>query len=334
LTFMEQLIDQQISVLPQFLRDLIEQEGFQAALEFTNIATESYTPGYFFEELRGLSDASGIDYQTLVNLHMLPELIQASCTMVGAWGNAIQSTKGSLYHLRALDWMTQGPFQKWPALLVYHPNPDNGHSYSILSFTGFIGALTGYSSKSLGISEKVWYSYKGEQSRIGIPWHFLLRDILQFDETVDDALTRIVNADRTCAIHVGVGDPVRKFRAIEYSYESATIYNDFNYPEYPAHPRMPGLVYIDKHVQPSHDVCLGNILKAKYGSIDAEYLIRHVAAEHQTGDAHAAVYDYANNFLYAVIASPFINGKYTPSYDRQWTRFNMTEMFSEKTPSP
>jgi len=74
-------------------------------------------------------------------------------------------------------------------------------------------------------------------SRIGYPWHFLLRDILQFDDTLgasfsfppppnlfpiiffpllgidwvrsgclDDAVNRMANAARTCNIYVGVGD--------------------------------------------------------------------------------------------------------------------------------
>ena len=38
----------------------------------------SYSPSYFFEELHGLSDASGVDYDLLLRLHMLPELVKVS----------------------------------------------------------------------------------------------------------------------------------------------------------------------------------------------------------------------------------------------------------------
>jgi len=328
LVYLEKQVDEAIHFLPEWLRNVIEVEGVEAALELTYVATRSYTKDYFFEEMRGIADGSGMDYQTVINLHMLPELIQAACTMVGAWGSAIN--EGSLYQLRALDWSTNGPFQKWPALIVYHPNTDNGHPFAILSFTGAVIALTGYSSAPMGICEKVWISYNGTQSRTGQPWHFLLRDILQFDQSVDDAITRIVNAPRTCSIHVGVGDPKNKFRAIEYSHDYVQIYNDINYPEYNGHPKLNNVVYINKHVQPSQDPCLGDLLKSQYGSIDAEYFIRHVAPEHQTGDAHAAVYDFAKNLVYAVVASPYLNGTYTPAYDRQWTKFDMAALFAEK----
>jgi isopenicillin-N N-acyltransferase-like protein len=57
------------------------------------------------------------------------------------------------------------------------------------------------SATKLGISEiGVYFSDStfGDESRVGIPFIFLLRDILQFDLTVDDAITRMINSKRTC----------------------------------------------------------------------------------------------------------------------------------------
>ena len=59
--------------------------------------------------------------------------------MVGSWGEAINSTNGTLYQLRALDWETTGPFQQFPAVIVYHPTNNNGHPFGIFTFVGFIG---------------------------------------------------------------------------------------------------------------------------------------------------------------------------------------------------
>jgi len=66
---------------------------------------------------------------------------------------------------------------------VYHPEAGNGHAYAVLTWSGFVGAITGYSSVEMGICEKVWLNYKGKSSRAGIPFTFLLRDILQYDTT-------------------------------------------------------------------------------------------------------------------------------------------------------
>jgi hypothetical protein len=37
-----------------------------------------------------------------------------------------------------------------------------------------------------------------------------------------------------------------------------------------------GLVFIDKHVQPSNDPCLGSLMQQYYGQLDAENTIRNV----------------------------------------------------------
>lgn len=46
----------------------------------------------------------------------------------------------------------------------------------------------------------------GKMSRIGIPFTFILRDVLQFDNSLQDALDRMTNANRTCDLILGVGD--------------------------------------------------------------------------------------------------------------------------------
>lgn len=94
----EQYIDKQIEdniqFFPQWLRDLIAEAGSFAALEATYWLTEAYIEQRFLDEIKGISDASGVDYMKLVRIHMLPELIQASCSMFGAWGPAVQHTNG------------------------------------------------------------------------------------------------------------------------------------------------------------------------------------------------------------------------------------------------
>ena len=66
---------------------------------------------------------------------------------------------------------------------------------------GFIGGLTGISENKIAISQ-IGVSFPddtfGSESRIGVPFIYLLRDILQFDVTIDDAISRISQEKRTC----------------------------------------------------------------------------------------------------------------------------------------
>ncbi len=114
------------------------------------------------------------------------------------------------------------------------------------------------SSKGVAISEKHSDEKFGEESRIGVPFSFLMRDILQFDGSLQDAIRcvcvclhacvcaygnimcamrksvfhcprRIQEAHRTCSIWLGVGDRNEKtFRLIEYSRSTAKAFSDQN----------------------------------------------------------------------------------------------------------
>jgi hypothetical protein len=315
--------------LPDIIREILEEYGVAAALDATVWLTEPWTPSHFIEEIHGLADAvPSISYSQFYQVMVFPELIQARCSMYGAWGAAIANTTGSLYQLRALDWATNGPFQQFPVVLVYHPNEGNGHPFSIVSWAGFIGSLTGYSSAPMGVCEKLWKNYNGTRSRLGIPFHFLLRDILQYDPDTIHALQRIQNAARTCSIFVGLGDYTNTFVAVEYSYDEVVIWNEKTQPVYQNHPYIKNMIYIDKHPQPSYDPCLGSLLKTYYGKIDAVTTIRYITSQLQTGDMHLAVYDFGNNYMYVSNASPMPN--VVPAYDRPFVRLDMAQLFSEK----
>ncbi len=98
-----------------------------------------------------------------------------------------------------------------------------------------------------------------------------------------------------------------QFRAVEYGTNTARVFNDSSpFPGYEptpaAHPLMSGLVYIDKYTQPSDHPCMAEVLKANYGHMDAHAAVQLVSLL-QTGDIHLAVYDFANNFFYASVAS-------------------------------
>jgi len=85
----------------------------------------------------------------------------------------------------------------------------------------------------------------GNESFAGIPFTFLLRDILQFDHSYTDTIARIQGANRTCDLILGAGDgKAQTFRAFEYSASVAIPYDDTNQmPLADWHPRIPSMVY-------------------------------------------------------------------------------------------
>jgi len=311
-----------IKDLPKPVQDWIVSIGLDVALGLTYEWTKKFTPEYFFEEIRGVANGSGCDYNKLIKVHMLPELVKAGCTMIGAWGSA--TPNGELYQLRALDWDTDGPLQKQPTIVVYHPNKGNGHVFANVGWAGWIASITGMSSSPLAISEKVGDKF-GRASRVGIPFHYLLRDILQFDNTLDDAINRMINAERTCAVYLGVGDGnLGQFRLFEYTRESLQVFDDQNSP---FTPHFKNVVY-----RGIAQDCLVERIQTLYGNITAENIVRQLVSYTGTGDLHLAVYDFKRMYMY--VSNAQVKGSPGPAnaYDRQFVGLDMNKIFAISAP--
>jgi hypothetical protein len=98
-----------------------------------------------------------------------------------------------------------------------------------------------------------------------------------------------------------------------------------------------------KHVQPSHDPCLGlltnnlfflfkknvgSLLSSAHGSITPRSLIQ-ISSTLQTGDTHLAVYDFKNMRMFVSNASPVANnGTVVPAYDRPFVQLDMKTLFA------
>eukprot|EP00730_Choanoeca_flexa_P019016 TRINITY_DN9276_c0_g1_i1.p1 TRINITY_DN9276_c0_g1~~TRINITY_DN9276_c0_g1_i1.p1 ORF type:complete len:439 (+),score=94.98 TRINITY_DN9276_c0_g1_i1:33-1349(+) len=339
--YLDNEIEPYIKWLPQDVQQIILEQGPRAALQFEVDMTKDYIPQHFYDEIRGIADGCNcnISYDEFLQIHLFPELIKASCSMFGAWGPAIANVGGTVNQLRALDWGLDNPLVNYSIVTVYHPEQGQGHPFASVTFTGFVGSVTAYGGL-IGMSEKVWLSYNETYTRKGYPFHFLIRDAAQFDTTIDDVINRIVNAKRTCSIHLGVGGRLdQQFRVVEYSHEEVDVYDDHNFPAYPpAHPAFEGLVFINKHVQPSQDPCMGSLMTKYYGHLDAETTIRYVLGNTQSGDMHATFYDFSANTMHVSVAglpvanSPngtVIEGPMAPANARPWFKMNMSKMFAQ-----
>jgi len=326
-----------IQTLPQWLQELIADLGLDAALDWTYYMTRSYTPDYFYDEMKGISDASGVDYNTLVRVHMIAGLTQGKCSMFGAWGAAMQDPTKTM-QLRSLDWDMDGPFRNYPQLTVYHTDPAYGHSFANVGMAGFVGGLTGISETGLAISE-IGVAYPdstfGSESRIGYPFIFILRDILQWDFSLDDAINRMANARRTCDLLLGVGDrKLGEFRGMEYSYSTLNVFDDQNLmPNTTWHPRMNNVVYWGMDwICPSYNTILHNQLQKYYGALSPETAIKYITAVEKSGDNHIAYYDLTDMQLYVSYAAPHNIGGPAEAYARQFTQFDLKTLFVEQPP--
>lgn len=117
-----------------------------------------------------------------------------------------------------------------------------------IGWSGWIGSIQGFNSRKIAISE-IGVSYPddtfGKESRLGVPFTYLLRDIIQFDKTLDEAKARLTNAHRTCNLILGVGDgKSNQFNSVQYSHSVANFISDTTLiPEADWHPKIKNIVY-------------------------------------------------------------------------------------------
>jgi len=189
-----------------------------------------YVPQRYLDEMQGIVDGSNgvVDGDLLRRINMIPELTQAACTVLGAWGSS--TADGGLYHLRALDWASDAPISEYPAVIIYDSTEEGSNTFANIGYVGLIGVLTAMSKKGISAGEKVYYdisdagakkTYKGE------PWMWVLRDTVQFSNNLADVEERLNNANRTMMIHNGWGSlPDNSFRGADYSKNWVKFYDD------------------------------------------------------------------------------------------------------------
>jgi hypothetical protein len=253
-TYMVEQVEQGLAFLPTWLTAIIGEVALDVALDVLIDLTTPSTGPYIYEELRGLAAGAGLDYQTLARVHLIGELTQGDCSLIGAWGGA--TAGGKTLQLRALDWDTDGPFRDYPAVTVYHPTTPGAHAFANVGLLGFIGTFTGQSSAQMGVSE-IGVSYPDtehfdapqNESFAGVPFVYLLRDVLEFDNSVWDSVARLENANRTCNLILAVGDgKAETARGFAYSATELFVYDDTNLQPFNAsadtwHPRFKDIVY-------------------------------------------------------------------------------------------
>jgi isopenicillin-N N-acyltransferase-like protein len=320
--------------------DLLADFGLEEALDLTLDATKAWTGDYYFDEMQGMADSTKVDIKLIKRIHMIAELTKGACSMFGAGPSATVNHR--LIQLRALDWDVDGPFKNYAQITVYHPDKTtdtDGQAFANIGFTGFVGSVSGVSSEMLSISE-IGVSFPdstfGGETRFGVPFVFLLRDILQFDQTLGTAMSRIRSAHRTCDLILGVGDgKTNEFRAVQYSASVANFFDADNMmPEAPWHQRIPDVVYYGMDwLCPAFSQSLHDQLQVYSGRINVPDVISNVTAITQTGNLHVVLYDYNDGQVY--VATARADGASGPkmAYDRPFVSISFIALFNEQPPS-
>eukprot|EP00605_Chrysophyceae_sp_TOSAG23-4_P002433 GSChrysophyteH1.ASY1.ANO1.2692.1 assembled CDS len=325
------------------------------ALKYVWNKEDKYIPQELKDEISGI--ASGMCSvlgdkcdvaewtQKLKEVNMLPELIRMSCTAFGSWGSSRDADSGGkLLQLRALDF-GGGPFASNTVIQVHRGDPENpDNAFVSVSFPGFVGVITGVSQSGIGISEKVWMVSDEKKSMQkghydGIPDTFTLRHTLEFSKTKEEAIEFMQNAKRTWGMWVGVGDySSQEFNLVGYREEDCNAYDDKTMPSMNGQPYIPQVAYVDKHPQPSNPNGTLPIALQDFSGNISPFTTKQIIQFHETGDLHAAAYDFGNKQMHLTIGRTNKEGNYCPddcpdktvwmAYNRPWTQFDLEDLWN------
>lgn len=292
-------------------------------------ATKPHTPAHFLEELEGLAKGSGTPLQQIIRANLIGEASEWHCSLFGAWGKATKAD-GHVYQLRALDYAVGSEIQEYPAIIVHVP--DKGHPFANIGWAGIVGAASGISSAQIALSE-IGDSYdKKNDTFEGTPFVYMLRDILQFDESLEDAIARVRRTPRTTSIMYAIGDgEFGQVRALQTSHTLCNVFDPDNLePLTKTHQRIPDVVYwgmswdVPKYAGPLHDK-----LVEHYGRINAKVTIEDILPSVGTGNLQTVVYDLTAMRIW--VANARAKGEKGPldAYKRRFVEIDMKHVFDQ-----
>lgn len=158
---------------------------------------EKFIPDWYFEELRGVSDGSGVDYQDILVANFIPELFH--CSGFALAGSATKD--GTLYHGRILDYGCDWRLQEHAVLIV--AEPAGKIPFANVTYAGFIGSVTGINAEKISLGEM---GGRGLGHWAGVPMAVLMRMALQEAHSLDEAIAIFRDHPRTCEYYYVFAD--------------------------------------------------------------------------------------------------------------------------------
>ena len=280
-----------------------------------------FIPQAFQDEMQGIADGAGLPVADIQRLNAIPDLSEYHCSYFAAWGSAVKDRH--LWQIRALDYEMNAGIQRYPLLVVYVPTAGNG--FVNVTWAGMIGVISGMNEQKLAVSEIGDNFGPDKETLDGEPMPFLLREVLEYCDTLDQATRLIQNAKRTSSYHYCVGDAKANGGVGDArGFITCKDYCQVHGPDDQPHPKhLKDVVYMSMGLDTAeewpkgHNAKLFDRLKANYGKIDRDVAASDVMYKVKTGDLHAVVYDVSDLTLWVANAE----GK-SPAYAREYVGFN------------
>ena len=227
------ILKKQLSSMVELANELFPKKKIEKYIQDGEIA-EKNLPEKFKIELKAMSEASGVDYSTLLALNMAPK---ATCSTLAAWGKA--TANGNLLMGRNADYDFKKVNKALGLIVVKHPS--EGYATVTITFLGLIGGFSGINETGLCYGNMLVYNGKNKITNLdGLPIQILMQWGGENDSSANEMVDFLSNqshmvdnnvmcADRTQALLIELSHRQSKVREGEEDLLVAT--NFFLSPE-------------------------------------------------------------------------------------------------------
>ena len=140
---------------------------------------QDYIPQEYLEEMRGISDGSGIEYKKILFINTLSTISESK----KCFAFAFVDDRSEIVTMRQVDIGSRAPLYK--DMILYMVKPERGYGFAAILNPGWVDGESGINENGLTVS----------QNNIGIaqtdwdvmPITHLSRHMLQYSATIDDA---------------------------------------------------------------------------------------------------------------------------------------------------
>lgn len=222
--------------------------------------TTPHLPPRFLAECDAMAAAAGVPRRDGRYGNLFPEKFH--CSGVAVRNKA--SLDGQVVHARVLDYMRDIGLQDSAVVGVFLPKDHN--AWMTLGYAGFIGTVTAMNEKGLAVGEM---GGRGEGNWDGMPMSFLLRELMEEADNVEEALAILKKTPRTCEYYYVLSDRSRNIAGVKATPDELLVLRPGEqHPELPPVPE--DVVYFSGGDRAK---VLSQRLHESYGKIDVAKMI-------------------------------------------------------------
>ena len=141
-------------------------------------ALERFIPEEYINEMKGIADGSGIEYDKILFLNTLTTISMAD----GCFAFAFKYNESKIITFRQIDISTNSPYSK--KMILYIIKPQQGYGFAALLNPGMVSGETGLNENGITVSEN---NIQIKQTEWDImPINHLSRYLLQYSGSIDD----------------------------------------------------------------------------------------------------------------------------------------------------